>query len=229
LIVLLAGMPRSGSTFSFNIVREVLSRRGRVYHETGPDVPGVVNRSEGADHVLVKAHSFDGPSLELARAGAFRVLMTIRRVEDALASWLEIFDPLPEEVALQVMRDWLTLYRQLRAISVVVSYEEIDRWPWLAAWRIARATCPDVGLIEVMRIAQRFRKAEVKRQADTMLLGEPGEIAANDFSYYDTTTLFHRRHVSSLRSRPAEKRLDRVQLAHIREVLWADIEAAGLA
>jgi hypothetical protein len=63
VIILIAGMPRSGSTFSFNVVREVLSARGSIYQEACEDVVGVVGRSGGADHVLVKTHNLDEPSL----------------------------------------------------------------------------------------------------------------------------------------------------------------------
>ena len=228
MIVLLAGMPRSGSTFSFNVVREVLCRRGRIHCETCEDVLGAVHRSNGAEHVLVKAHKFDPPALELARAGALRIIMTTRRVEDAMASWLEAFDTLPEEVMLQVMRDWLGLYPQLRAYSKIVSYREIDSRPWLAAWRIARAVCPAIGPVEVIEIARRFRKAEVQRQTAKITLGAPGVMDVG-FSHYDTATYFHRRHVSRLRSRPAEERLATDQLARVRDALAADVRAAGLA
>ena len=50
MIVLIAGMPRSGSTFSFNVVREILLARGSVYQESCEDVIGAVGRSGGTDH-----------------------------------------------------------------------------------------------------------------------------------------------------------------------------------
>ncbi len=39
------------------------------------------------------------------------------------------------------------------------------------------------------------------------------------FSWYDETTFFHRRHVASLDSRPAEQRLSGEQLMRIRLAL----------
>jgi hypothetical protein len=228
MIVLVAGMPRSGSTFSFNVIREILQRRGRVYYEACEEVLGPLHRSNGAEHVVIKGHNFDAPALELARAGAVHVIMTVRRMEDAMASLFEIFDTLTEEAALQTMRDWLKLYQQLRSYSKVVSYEEIDRHPWLAAWHIARAVCPSVRPTEVIRIARRFRKAEIKRQADQLILDTPG-IVDRSFSYYESTTFVHRRHISRLRSRPAEERLDADRLARVRTALACDMRAAGMA
>jgi hypothetical protein len=84
--VLIAGMPRSGSTFSFNVVREALQARGTIYREPTDDILGAVDRSEGAQHALAKAHAFDAPSLKLERTGAIRIITTIRRIEDAIPS-----------------------------------------------------------------------------------------------------------------------------------------------
>ncbi len=221
-------MPRSGSTFAFNVVREVLQSRGVVYHESSDDVVGAVLRSNGAAHVIVKDHDFDEASIQLAQAGAFHVIMTIRRVEDAIASWLEVFETLPEDVALQVMRRWLRLYGQLRQHATIVSYDKIDRHPWLGAWHIARAVRPSVLPAEVIRIARRFSKADVKRTADQLTREMPGVIDGG-FSHYDSTTFLHRRHVSSLRSRPAEERIDPERMRRLRAELASDVQAAGLA
>ena len=110
MIVCLAGMPRSGSTFSFNVVREVLRTRGTIYQEPCDDVLGAVHRSEGVQHILVKTHGLDDPSMELAKAGAFQVIITVRRVEDAIASWTSIFGEVTEDALIEIMRRWLRMF-----------------------------------------------------------------------------------------------------------------------
>jgi hypothetical protein len=162
VVVLLAGMPMSGSTFSFNVVPEVLRTRGRIYQEACQDIIGAVHRSGRADHLLIKTHNLDATSIELAAAGVTRIIVTVRHVGDAMASWFDAFDALPEAFAFQFMRDWLRLFQHLHSRALVVSYEEIDRRPWFATWRIARATCPAISPAEVIRIARRFRKAEAR-------------------------------------------------------------------
>ena len=143
MIVLIAGMPRSGSTFSFNVAREIFSARGSVYQEPCEDVVGAVSRSGGTDHVLVKGHNLDATSLALARAGGMRIIMTVRRVEDAMASWLETLDTVPEPVTLGVMRAWLALYEQLRTKALLVPYEQIDGWRWcVSRTRFLRSYIP---------------------------------------------------------------------------------------
>jgi gamma-glutamylcysteine synthetase len=228
MIVLIAGMPRSGSTFSFNVAREILSARGSVYQEACDDVVGVVGRSDGADHVLVKTHNLDEPSLALARVGAMCIIVTVRRVEDAMASWFDAFGSVPEPTALDFMHHWICLFQHLRTKALIIPYNQIDRRPWLAVWRIARAICPIVYPSEVLAITRQLSKATVKRQTDTLPIEAPGVVDIG-FSHYDARTLLHRRHVSDLKSRPAEQRLSPERLETVRAALGAAIMAAGLS
>jgi hypothetical protein len=227
MIVFLAGMPRSGSTFAFNVARHVLERRGRVYQEPSSDIIGAIDRSGGAEHILLKAHDSGPVCLPLVRLGACRTICTVRRVEDAMASWMEAFD-FSEQDSIENMKRWLALYKQVRGAALTISYTQIDRHPWLTAWRIARYLDAKARLHEAISIARRYTKAEVKRRTDNL---ERGDTNVRDigFSYYDETTFFHRRHVSSLKSRPAEARLGQAQLERIRAVLSADVAEAGLS
>ena len=186
----------------------------------------VLAKAGGAEHVLVKAHAADPMTVMLARHGALPTICTVRRVEDAAASWIEAFG-WSEVETVEYLRAWLGLYTQIRGAALVVPYSQVDRRPWLAAWRIARFLCPDVGPGEVLRIARRHAKAQVKQRADALVRDGDG-IADLGFTYYDRATFFHRRHVSSLRSRPVEERLEPDTLARIRAALAADIAAAGL-
>lgn len=226
MIVLIAGMPRSGSTFSFNIARHILRARGRVHQEASEDVVATSERAGNADHVLIKAHHLTPQSLALGRHGAFRTICTVRRVEDAMASWFEAFE-LSEGVSIDVMRSWLKLYQQLRPAALSVPYVQIDRRPWLAAIQIARFLCPKAGLVEACIAARQFAKGRVKQQADA--LSEHGADVQNvGWSYFDRDTFYHRRHISTLRSRPAEERVSPELLAQIRKALATELIAAGL-
>ena len=219
-------MPRSGSTFSFNVVREVLQVRGTLHQETCEDVLGAVNRAGKARHVLVKAHALDRASMDLAKAGAFRTVITVRRLEDAIASWLNAFDTLPEQTATAVMQGWLQMYHELRDHSLVVPYEEIDKTPRLAVRRIARGICADAGAVELFRIAHRWERARVKRRADQIMRGS--QVEDLGWSYYDTETFLHRRHISEYTSLAAEERVAPERLARIRAALEEQLAAVGL-
>jgi hypothetical protein len=226
MIVLIAGMPRSGSTFSFNVVREILRVRGTLHQETCEDVVGAVDRAGNARHVLVKAHSLDQPSMDLAKAGAFKVIITIRRLEDAIASWLDAFDTLPEQTATAVLHRWLSMYQELRDRALVVPYEEIDQTPRLAVRRIARGVCAEVGAIELLRITHRWDKARVKHRADRIMRGSG--VQDLGWSYYESDTFLHRHHISEHTSRTADERAGPERLARIRAALGENVAAVGL-
>jgi hypothetical protein len=227
VVVLIAGMPRSGSTFSFNVARAVLIARGSVYQEANDDAVGVACRAAGKDHVIIKSHNPDEQSIALASAGAMRIIMTVRRVEDAMASWLRTFSAVPEDAGLQIMRGWLLAFAKLKSKALVVPFEQIDTRPFFAAWRIATAICPIISPFEVLRISRSLNKAAVKARYDALAKDDPGVLDLG-FSYCDGDTFFHRRHVSDLHSSLAEHLLPPDRLQAIRSSLGSAIAAAGL-
>lgn len=226
MIVFIAGMQRSGSTFVFNVARELLQARGRTHQEATPDVMGALERSGDATHLLLKAHSAQPPLIALARHGGMRTVITVRRVEDAAASWMETFGWSPTE-AVDHLREWIALYVRLRDVALIVPYAQIERRPTWAAWRVARHLFADAGAREVARIARRYSRARVKAHVDSL---DPHGQGVRDigFSYYDEVTFFHRRHVSSLAPRPAGQRVDPERLACVLASLAPDLIAAGL-
>jgi hypothetical protein len=227
MIVFIAGMPRSGSTFSFNVARDVLRVRGSVYQEAPPpDILPELTRAAGAEHVLLKVHQLDEIGILLARYGAARVICTIRKPEDAVSSWMQTFD-YSEEDSISVIREWLRFYAKLRPFALTISYRSVDRHPFITARRIMRFLVPNAGLTEIWRSARRHSKAEVKKRTDA-LSRDRGDIKDIGFSWYDMNTFFHRRHVSSLKSHSALERLPAEQVQRIRAALAQETAAAGI-
>ena len=161
LIVFIAGMPRSGSTFTFNIVRELLERRGRVHHEPHYSILSVLERSENADHLIVKAHSADPMTLRLLSVGAAKVVCSFRRPEDAIASRMEAFD-LTLKQSIEDMSSWLSMFRSLPASTLFLDFEEIQNHPVRTAIRIAREVCPGFVVTEAARLARKYSKKKLK-------------------------------------------------------------------
>jgi hypothetical protein len=227
MIVFIAGMPRSGSTFSFNVARDVLRARGSVYQEAPP--PNVLQELEkagDAKHVLLKVHQLDEAGVSLARYGGARVICTIRKPEDAVSSWMQTFD-CSEEDSISVIREWLRLYVMLKPFALTIGYRTVDLHPFVAARRIMRFLEPHARLIEIWHSARRHAKAEVKRRTDA-LSRDRRDIKDIGFSWYDADTFFHRRHVSSLKSHSALERLAPEQVKRIRSALAEETAAAGI-
>jgi hypothetical protein len=175
----------------------------------------------------MKTHACDPLSICLAQHGAVRTICTVRPLDDAMASWVETFD-LSEEEAIARFRTWIAMYRQIRDHALVLPYSSIDRHPWRAAWLVGRYLRLGAGWIESIMIANRFAKAKVKVATDRMARDRPGVRDAG-FTWYDETTLFHRRHVVSLTTRPARQRIDPEQLTRLRAALARDAAETGLA
>ena len=88
----------------------------------------------------------------------------------------------------------------------------------MAAWLIGRHLRCGTTWRETREIASRHNKVTVKQRVDRLAREHPG-IVDIGFSYYESETFFHRRHVSSLMSRAAEERLPATQLERIKAAL----------
>lgn len=219
MIVFLAGMQRSGSTFAFNVARDILRHRGTVHQNSGYDIPGQLAASN-ADHLLLKSHDMDALGIALTRTGAMRVICTVRRAEDAVASFMQVFG-FSEDISVGLVKTWRDLHARIKPFALTLDYDLIDRHPVRAARTIGRYLYPDFGWREARRIADRHAKHRVKAAADR-LDRTAAETLDLGYSFYDRNTFFHRNHVSSLVSQPAEARLPADQLARIRAALAAD-------
>lgn len=225
MIVLAAGMHRSGSTFAFNVARELLAARGTVYTESGSGVEPVLGKTGGARHLLFKTHLPDGTADALVRLGAARCLCTVRRPEDAVASYVETFGQSLES-AIADVRAWLLWHRRMRGHVLTLPFELIDRRPWLAIQRLSRWLLGTVRPWESFRIWRRYRKAAVLAFSGQLSESAPG-VRHLDFSYYDTATFFHRRHVTRLQSPSASERLGPKSVADIRSQLGDLLDSRG--
>lgn len=221
MIVFISGMPRSGSTFSFNIVREILSARGVIYQEASSDLCQVLDNSKRSDHIIQKAHTACDRTTKLIQVGAIKSICTVRKPEAAIASCMEVFD-LPVEEAIHHMQAWLNMYAKISEYSLIVPYEMINFKPAHAAWMIANYICPDVEVQEIRNITRKFSKKKVKEIA-SMKKDDEGVVDLG-FSYYDRETFFHRRHVSDKHDSNAIDRIGLDAVTTIRNHLkpWID-------
>jgi hypothetical protein len=157
--------------------------------------------------------------------GAIKTICTVCKPEDAIASWIEAFGFNLEE-AIEQLRGWFIMFEQIRQHALVVPYELIDRHSWRAAWLVARYLCPDASRIEAIRLVARYSKSNVLKMSQSLQKDGPA-IQNIGFSYYDTVTFFHRRHVSSLVTRPAVARIGEDAVRSIRQALCAHIDPNG--
>lgn len=225
MIVFIAGMPRSGSTFCFNIARDILRARGDVAQRPAGDLACVARPTRPDQHVLLKSHEADAECLRAVENGTARAVCSLRRPEDAIASWMDVFGQgLDESIA--VMRRWIAMYRAIEPYALIVPFARIEHWPLLAARRIARFIAPDAGWAEIAAAARRMNKRGLRDRLQR-LAPDGDNVTHIPFSYYETDTFLHRRHIAAQGPRRAAAILGPDQIAAIRIALADELDARG--
>lgn len=193
MIVFIGGMPRSGSTYSFNIVRELLTARGQTYCEATDSPRPAIIRGGQADHVILKGHHLDEPGQQMIRDGELKTICTIRDPFDAVASLMEVFG-FTLEVATDGVSRWIAWYDGLQRRVLTLGYEDIAGDPCGLIQRIVDFLGLESALGEETRLSLAYDKAVVKARTDSLDRHGPTIMDAG-FSYYGVEDLFHRRHV----------------------------------
>lgn len=194
---------------------------GASTQEPTGDLLGAFERLGGAAHLLLKGHSADKVTLQLAQLGAMKVVCTVRKPADAIASWMTTFGFTLEQ-SLGHMEDWLRMFSAIRSWSLIVPFEEIERDPKSAAWKIARHLCDDADQLAVERIA--IDSPRKKSETFPKRIGQGRATSKTLASASNKTTFFHRGHVSSLDTLEASERIGREQVLAINQALaeWCD-------
>ncbi len=226
MVVVIGGMIRSGSTFSFNIVKEILAQTGTVDISFANSIDSSVFSRADNQHFILKTHSPDEDILARIKQGSIRCVCTIRRPEDSIASFIKAFG-LPLEFGIESVKQWLDWYRLVSQLVLSIDYGIIDLQRRLAVTRIIEyiGLGSDEALVETL--AERYDKSTLKARFDSLVNDE--HTVDIGFSYYESQTFFHRRHISSLNSRPAALDLSPIQIDRIRSELrgrYPDLDAA---
>lgn len=181
-------MPRSASTWSFNVCVELLRRLrpGEDIHAGFADeLSEFLASAPDSDHVVVKCHGLDDGGRALLRDGRAQAIYTHRDPADAVASAMQMFDtPFPD--ALAAIEASLVLHREHRraGTALILAYDDIVGAPIDAVGAIAAYLGLDAApeLLDAVAAATSLDRAR--------------ELSSNLRSHsYDRTTLLHPGHV----------------------------------
>jgi Sulfotransferase domain len=221
--LLIGGMHRSGSTFSFNIAREQLSRTGPVIAAVAESFDESKSIADDA-HYIIKSHTPTDMVTRGIREGRVKCICTIRKPEDAIASFMHAFGFDLEPMIGQAL-NWLSWYSSVCAEVFTIKYELIDESPVTAISLMDRyltgATCDD----RCRDLALKYAKSPLKAELDEMQ--EDSNTTNIGFSYYHNETLFHRRHISSVISRTASDVISDADIHRIRGALKEYVNEDG--
>jgi len=94
MLVFCNGMPRSASTWSYNVALGLLRRSasGEVHGGYDDNLPRFLGSlPASAAHAVVKSHSLDSAGRSLVQLGVAKVIYTWRNLADAVASFMTMF------------------------------------------------------------------------------------------------------------------------------------------
>ncbi len=227
MIIVVAGMPRSGSTLSYNIARELLSSRGELelVLSNSLSLPNEFLAGQ-SKNLLLKSHAPDRAVTDLVLSGNALCICTIRKPEDAIASWMEIFDFSLEE-SLMHFEAWMKWHRCISEKSLDIYFDEIEKDLVSTVKKISNFLFGEVLFDEIISLSKKYQKDEVYRRSNELNISSGEEVIDCGFSFYDRDTLFHRRHVSSLVPRTAEDILSAEQIRKIRLHLNCYLDSVG--
>lgn len=226
MIVIISGMQRSGSTFSFNVARELLlENEGGVTAFASNSLLDVIENDSGENNLIIKSHDPDESINAVLRKKGFPCICTIRKPEDAILSWMQTFG-FSIESSVETYHRWLTWHRAMSSNMLNIRYEEVDKYPILTIRKISQYLINTWSPSVILKIWWRYRKSFVHSVTSTMEKNRAG-MTDIGFSYFDDDTFFHRRHISSLKSRSAVNFLSGDEIKFIRNYLDVFLDKNG--
>lgn len=222
MIVVVGGMPRSGSTFSFNIVREILLLRGSVACLSGLALPDAETLQK-TDHFILKTHNPSEHVLDLIRSGEVKAVCTYRKPEDATASWSDTFGfSLAESI--DAIRSWILWHKSQQATHDI-DYQSIEGYPLQVISHIQSYLLGIEDEAAAVRLSRMYERDLTYKQYIDFEKGD--QTIDLGFSYYDPESFFHRRHVRSPERLTAQDTLNESDLELVREMFKPFVDAAG--
>jgi hypothetical protein len=238
VLVLCTGMGRSGSTWSFNVVKQLLAHTSVSVRAGYLDAVGEALAREGpvCDHLIVKTHVPDAVGLALIKQRSCRTIYTYREPLDSILSAMESLGQALEPTADAVKASLDLMRFQVEAGGVrSVWYDDIVERPQDVVRAIAdylELALPDDAIAGV---AARLSRDNVRRIIRA--LGTPTPPAAGHGAQWDGGILFSRHHVRANPGDPA-RAFGAAQIAGIAKrlhgyvgadaALRAEIRALGM-
>jgi hypothetical protein len=192
MFVAVCGMQRSGSTFSFNIVREILKRRGGVSFAAVASTASILDVTQ-EKNLILKNHDLDEMGVALLKVGAMKGICTIRDPFEAIESWMEVFGFSLEQSMIDYGK-WLTSFQAIQHDVLILRFDLIQDRPVVAIWKIARYLGFTLSPMEVLRLWRGYQKKSISKLSNELSGGSDKTVDIG-FSYYDKENFFHRRHV----------------------------------
>ena len=234
MLVLCNGMPRSASTWSYNVAISLL-------RHTAQEVCGGYDENPhrflcglpaSCVHAVLKCHSLDAAGLRLAQLQAAKVVYTWRDLADATASFMTMFDVDFEDI-ISVMSSSLDLFLRHRSNgALILSYEVITQQPKESVAAVAsylNIAARQELVAEIAeansfgRMREKVKELSTLDYAERLVRHERTsyiDAARSDRScLYDPETLLHLDHIRDGTTGYGAGRLNQSQLRRLEDLL----------
>ena len=226
LVVLCTGMPRSGSTWSYNVCRLLLEgtlgadKVRASYQESGNADAYLKSRDQFDGSHVVKLH-YPGPGVMGAvHNGLVKNICTSRHPMEAVASFREKFG-MSLEVAARLIQKSMVAAQKWRHESdtLFVDFAEITSQPRDQIKRIAQYLELEVTEELVSRVEMETSLENVRRIVKEMESVPEETLSISDGSRYDPITLYHIGHAPKATARNWREELTQPEQDLVREIL----------
>lgn len=203
MIVFCSGMPRSASTWSYNVCRLLLQQADRLgfagYVGEEQAVDTYLRNYEGTGDLVIKAHLPGEFALSLIQSNQAKNIYTYRDPRDSICSRLG-FDQNShfDQVLLNQLAVWhLYCWYRDNSETLFINYDEVMQSPHLIIKQIADYLNVELTPLDYEAIDQETNLEHSRKIADSVAqLGEKQAFQAIGHAV-DRTTLLHAGHIST--------------------------------
>jgi hypothetical protein len=222
MLIICDGMPRSASTWSFNVVLNMLRSSQpirEVYGDYDEDIARFLDSIPStATHGVVKCHKLDFHGRALALSGTAKAIYTWRDPADAVVSCMRMFD-YDFERSLSAVDSSLELYHFHRreTDALILDYERIVSATIEAVRDIAVFLGLDDQADLISAVAEQTSLARAKESSESLTADR--RLIRDTGLEYDRETLLHRGHIQNGSAGYGRKALSIEQAEQIDELL----------
>jgi hypothetical protein len=194
------GMQRSGSTWSFNVVKELLWRcrpGEEIYADYEEDIGAfVASVPRTAKHTVLKTHLLDAVGKAMARSGQAKVIYTWRSLPDVIASYINMFSSNFEDAFVVVTASLIVYgFHRQSGIGLIVSYEELTQKPVETIRRIADYLELDASVEIMEKVAHHLSIDEVRKRIPKVAAANRSALGGNENGAHAARNLLVPQHI----------------------------------